>query len=67
MELDQGQLDALSAAVAEGTFEAAARYLHITPSAVSHRIKALETAVGRVLLTRTKPIPRRPSCCATEP
>src|SRR5260370_12015985 len=56
MELDQGQLDALSAAVAEGTFEAAARYLHITPSAVSQRIKALETAVGRVLLTRTKPI-----------
>lgn len=56
MELDQGQLDALSAAIAEGTFEAAARYLHITPSAVSQRIKALETAVGRVLLTRTKPI-----------
>ena len=56
MELDQAQLDALSAAVAEGTFEAAARYLHITPSAVSQRIKALETAVGRVLLTRTKPI-----------
>jgi len=54
--LDQGQLDALSAAVAEGTFEAAARYLHITPSAVSQRIKALETSVGRVLLTRTKPI-----------
>ncbi len=61
MELDQGQLDALSAAVAEGTFEAAARYLHITPSAVSQRIKALETAVGRVLLTRTKPIHPTPS------
>ena len=56
VELDLGQLDALSAAVAEGTFEAAARCLHITPSAVSQRIKALETAVGRVLLTRTKPI-----------
>jgi LysR family transcriptional regulator, chromosome initiation inhibitor len=56
VELDQGQLGALSAAVAEGTFEAAARCLHITPSAVSQRIKALETAVGRVLLTRTKPI-----------
>jgi LysR family transcriptional regulator (chromosome initiation inhibitor) len=61
MELDQGQLDALSAAVAEGTFEAAARYLHVTPSAVSQRIKALETAVGRVLLTRTKPIHPTPS------
>jgi LysR family transcriptional regulator (chromosome initiation inhibitor) len=56
MELDQGQLDALSAAVTEGTFEAAARSLHITPSAVSQRIKALENAVGRVLLTRTKPV-----------
>jgi LysR family transcriptional regulator, chromosome initiation inhibitor len=56
MTFDQGQLDALSAAVAEGTFEAAARFLHITPSAVSQRIKALETAAGRVLLSRTKPI-----------
>src|SRR3984957_18334031 len=61
MELDQGQLDALTAAVAEGTFEAAARYLHVTPSAVSQRIKALETAVGRVLLTRTKPVRPTPS------
>jgi LysR family transcriptional regulator, chromosome initiation inhibitor len=61
MELDQGQLDALSAAVAEGTFEAAARYLHVTPSAVSQRIKALEIAVGRVLLARTKPIHPTPS------
>ena len=61
MELDQGQLNALSAAVAEGTFEAAARYLRVTPSAVSQRIKALETAVGRVLLTRTKPIHPTPS------
>lgn len=56
MVLDPDQLDAVSAAVAEGTFEAAARYLHITPSAVSQRIKALETTVGQVLLTRTKPI-----------
>lgn len=61
MELDQGQLDALSTAVAEGTFEAAARYLDITPSAVSQRIKALETAVGRVLLIRAKPIHPTPS------
>jgi LysR family transcriptional regulator, chromosome initiation inhibitor len=56
MELDQGQLDALSAAVVQGSFEAAARYLQITPSDVSQRIKALETALSRVLLTRTKPI-----------
>jgi LysR family transcriptional regulator, chromosome initiation inhibitor len=56
MELDQGQLEALSTSVAEGTFEAAARRLHVTPSAVSQRIKALETSVGRVLLIRSKPV-----------
>lgn len=46
--LDFEQLRALHAAVDEGTFEAAARKLHITPSAVSQRIKALETSVGRI-------------------
>src|SRR5579859_2383198 len=56
MHLDLDQLRALAAAVAEGTFEAAARRLHVTPSAISQRIKALETAVGRVLLTRSKPV-----------
>ncbi len=56
MELDLAQLDALSHAVSEGTFEAAARALHVTPSAVSQRIKALETGVGRILLERTKPV-----------
>jgi LysR family transcriptional regulator (chromosome initiation inhibitor) len=50
------QLQALTAAVAEGTFEAAARALHVTPSAISQRIRALETATGRVLLVRTKPV-----------
>jgi LysR family transcriptional regulator, chromosome initiation inhibitor len=54
--LDPAQLEALSAAVSEGTLEAAARSLHVTPSAVSQRIKALEVSVGRVLLVRTKPI-----------
>lgn len=54
--LDLDQLAALGAAVAEGTFDAAARKLHITPSAISQRIKGLETGVGRVLVTRGKPI-----------
>ena len=54
--LDFEQLRALHAAVDEGTFEAAARKLHITPSAVSQRIKGLETSVGRILVQRTKPI-----------
>lgn len=56
MDLDLAQLRALSATVTEGTFEAAARALHVTPSAVSQRIKALETSVGRVLVQRTKPV-----------
>jgi LysR family transcriptional regulator (chromosome initiation inhibitor) len=54
--LDLNQLEALGAAVSEGTFEAAARKLHVTPSAISQRIKALETTVGRVLVTRSKPV-----------
>lgn len=49
-------LDALRAVVDEGTFEAAARSLHITPSAVSQRIRALESSVGAVLVTRSKPV-----------
>lgn len=55
MDLDLGQLRAMAAVVAEGTFEAAARALHVTPSAVSQRIRALETAAGQVLLVRSKP------------
>ncbi|MEE4544993.1 LysR family transcriptional regulator ArgP [Streptomyces sp. V4-01] len=50
------QVRTLLAAVDEGTFEAAAETLHVTPSAVSQRIKALEQRTGRVLLLRTKPV-----------
>ena len=53
MHLDQ--LRALLAVVDHGTFEAAARTLHITPSAVSQRIKGLERDTGRVLVERTTP------------
>jgi LysR family transcriptional regulator (chromosome initiation inhibitor) len=42
--------------VDEGTFDAAARALNVTPSAISQRVKALEQRVGRVLLARTKPL-----------
>jgi LysR family transcriptional regulator, chromosome initiation inhibitor len=56
LDLDLDQLQALAAAVAEGSFEAAARRLHVTPSAISQRIKALETSVGRVLLIRSRPV-----------
>jgi LysR family transcriptional regulator, chromosome initiation inhibitor len=37
-----------------GSFDAAAR-LHVTPSAVSQQIKALEQLVGQVLVVREKP------------
>ena len=46
----------LATVVKDGTFDAAARTLHLTPSAVSQRIKALEQRVGRVLVVRTKPV-----------
>ena len=61
MEVELAHLRVLRAVVSEGTFEAAARVLHVTPSAVSQRIKALETAAGRVLLLRTKPVRMTPS------
>jgi LysR family transcriptional regulator, chromosome initiation inhibitor len=54
MELDQ--LRTLVAVVEAGTFEAAAAVLHVTPSAVSQRVKALEAAAGVVLVQRTKPV-----------
>jgi LysR family transcriptional regulator (chromosome initiation inhibitor) len=49
-------IETLSAVVRDGTFDAAARSLHVTPSAVSQRIKALEQRVGRVLVVRSKPV-----------
>jgi LysR family transcriptional regulator (chromosome initiation inhibitor) len=39
----------------EGSLDAAARRLHLTPSAVSQRVKSLEQQLGRVLLVRSKP------------
>jgi len=56
MDLDLAQLRALRAAVDAGTLEGAARDLHVTPSAISQRLKALEQATGRVLLVRSKPV-----------
>jgi LysR family transcriptional regulator (chromosome initiation inhibitor) len=56
VDLDLAQLRALEATVTAGTLDGAARALHVTPSAVSQRLKALETATGRVLLVRSKPV-----------
>ena len=56
MDLDLAQLRALEATVTAGTLDGAARALHVTPSAISQRLKALETATGRVLLVRSRPV-----------
>ena len=47
--------ETIAVVIDEGTLDAAARRLHITPSAVSQRIKTLEEQLGRVLLVRSKP------------
>ncbi|HZA12491.1 LysR family transcriptional regulator ArgP [Mycobacterium sp.] len=53
--LGADQLAALAAVIEFGSFDAAAEWLHVTPSAVSQRIKALEQRVGQVLIVREKP------------
>ncbi|MGO1240526.1 MAG: LysR family transcriptional regulator, partial [Cellulosimicrobium funkei] len=55
VDLQPDQLRALEAIAATGTFDAAARRLGVTPSAVSQRMRALESAVGQVLVRRGKP------------
>ncbi len=58
--LDYPSLAALAAVVREGSFERAARALHVTPSAISQRIRLLEERVGCALVVREQP------CRATE-
>jgi LysR family transcriptional regulator (chromosome initiation inhibitor) len=53
--LDYASLAALAAVVKEGSFERAARALHVTPSAVSQRIRLLEERVGCALVVRGQP------------
>ena len=55
-ELQLDHLATLIAVIEEGTFEAASQRLHITASAVSQRIKAMEQSAGQVLVQRTNPI-----------
>jgi LysR family transcriptional regulator, chromosome initiation inhibitor len=58
--LDEALLAAVAAVAREGSFERAARVLHVTPSAVSQRVKLLEERLGAVLIVRGQP------CSATE-
>ncbi|MFD5601398.1 LysR family transcriptional regulator ArgP [Leucobacter sp. NPDC058333] len=56
MDLPIEHLATFAAIVEEGSFEGAARRLHITPSAVSQRVRAMEQRVGTVLVQRTRPV-----------
>ncbi|OYU43380.1 MAG: ArgP/LysG family DNA-binding transcriptional regulator [Burkholderiales bacterium PBB4] len=58
--LDYASLSALAAVVREGSFERAARALHVTPSAISQRVRLLEERMGCALVVRGQP------CHATE-
>jgi len=55
------QLTAFAAVLAEGSFEAAARRLSLTPSAISQRIKTLEDRLGQVLVLRRLPCQATPA------
>ena len=48
--------ETLAAVLDEGTLDAAARRLQVTPSAVSQRLKSLEEQLGGLLVVRSKPV-----------
>lgn len=56
MAIDPVLAQTLHVVVEEGTLDAAARRLHLTPSAVSQRLKLLEEQLGGRLLVRSKPV-----------
>ncbi len=58
--IDHHLIHAVAAVVREGSFEAAARALKVTPSAISQRVKLIEERLGSVLVVRGQP------CTATE-
>ena len=53
--LDETLLLAIAAVAREGSFERAARVLHVTPSAVSQRVRLLEERLGAALIVRGQP------------
>lgn len=55
MHFEYPLLEALAAVVRDGTFEAAARSLNISQSAVSQRVKLLEERTGAILVVRGRP------------
>ncbi len=55
MNLDPKQTEAFRAVIKTGSFEQAAQRLHLTPPAVSQRVRALESALGSALVVRSRP------------
>jgi molybdenum-dependent DNA-binding transcriptional regulator ModE len=55
VDLDPRQTTAVRAVIETGSFEQAAARLNITSSAVSQRVRALETRLGSPLIVRTRP------------
>ncbi|MDQ9172003.1 HTH-type transcriptional regulator ArgP [Oxalobacteraceae bacterium R-40] len=55
MNLDPRQTDAFQAVAELGSFERAAAKLRLTPSAVSQRVRVLETTLGAALVLRSRP------------
>jgi LysR family transcriptional regulator, chromosome initiation inhibitor len=58
---DPLHLQALTAILATGSFDGAAARLHVTPSAISQRIRALEDRTGAVLIRRGTPCTATPA------
>lgn len=61
MKFDTRQCAALMSVIDNGSFEAAAQQLSLTPSALSQRIRALETQLGSTLIIRSRPCRATPA------
>ena len=55
MHLDPRQTEAFRAVISAGSFEQAAQRLHLTPPAISQRVRALESTLGNALIVRSRP------------
>ncbi|WP_347558487.1 LysR family transcriptional regulator ArgP [Robbsia sp. KACC 23696] len=60
MPIDRAQLRAFVTVLREGSFDGAARMLHVTAPAISQRVRQLEERLGQVLIRRGTP------CTATD-
>jgi len=55
MDLDPKQAEAFLAVAETGSFERAGAHLSITPSAVSQRLRVLESSLGKPMIVRSRP------------